>query len=105
MDVSETSPPSTSEQENNAPPTGRTETWQGEEYIVIEEGKAKILYPAGHQVFYNPVQEYNRDMSVMMLRLFAEDWHFKGTPNIWSSSCAPFAVPFWGPLLNCSPLT
>jgi tRNA (guanine26-N2/guanine27-N2)-dimethyltransferase len=51
------------------------ETWQGEQYTVIKEGQANILYPAGHQVFYNPVQEYNRDMSVMMLRLFAEEWH------------------------------
>lgn len=56
----------------------KTETWHGEQYSVVEEGAARILYPAGHQVFYNPVQEYNRDMSVMMLRLFAEDWQAKG---------------------------
>lgn len=51
-----------------------TDTWQGVEYNVIEEGKARILYPKGGQVFYNPIQEYNRDMSVMMLRLFAKEW-------------------------------
>ena len=55
------------------------ESWKGEDYHLVKEGQAKILYPKGHQVFYNPIQEYNRDMSVMMLRLFAEDWHFKGT--------------------------
>jgi len=82
MDVSEASHPPPSDLATSVPASTRTETWQGEEYTVIEEGKAKILYPAGHQVFYNPVQEYNRDISVMMLRLFAEDWHFKGASTI-----------------------
>jgi hypothetical protein len=67
---------------NDAPASsdvGRKEIWQGEEFTLVEEGKAKILYPKGHQVFYNPVQEYNRDMSVMMLRLFAQEWTIQGT--------------------------
>lgn len=83
MDVTPTepsaAPPKPSTSEAPAKEGLPTATWQGEDYHLVEEGKAKILYPKGHQVFYNPIQEYNRDMSVMMLRLFAEDWHFKGT--------------------------
>lgn len=85
MDTSEAGDSTAVPQGEIDPALARTETWQGEQYIVVEEGKAKILYPVGHQVFYNPVQEYNRDMSVMMLRLFAEDWHFKGMAYRWRS--------------------
>ena len=35
--------------------------------VEIREGKAAILFPSQNEVFYNPVQEFNRD-----LRLFAE---------------------------------
>lgn len=29
---------------------------------VIKEGQAEILEPPGKKVFYNPVQEFNRDL-------------------------------------------
>lgn len=29
---------------------------------LIKEGKAEILEPPGNKVFYNPVQEFNRDL-------------------------------------------
>lgn len=77
--VSSVAPPKPTESKAPAKEGLPTATWQGEDYHLVEEGQAKILYPKGHQVFYNPIQEYNRDMSVMMLRLFAEDWHVKGT--------------------------
>lgn len=34
---------------------------QGE--TVIKEGKASILFPSANEVFYNPVQEFNRDLT------------------------------------------
>jgi tRNA (guanine26-N2/guanine27-N2)-dimethyltransferase len=38
---------------------------------LIQEGSAKMLYPKG-VVFYNPVQVQNRDLSLVMMQLFAE---------------------------------
>uniref|UniRef100_A0A7S3Q1S8 tRNA (guanine(26)-N(2))-dimethyltransferase n=1 Tax=Chaetoceros debilis TaxID=122233 RepID=A0A7S3Q1S8_9STRA len=38
---------------------------------LIVEGSAKMLYPKG-VVFYNPVQVQNRDLSLLMLQLYAE---------------------------------
>lgn len=42
----------------------------------FEEGKARIQVPVSFKVFFNPVQEFNRDLSIAVLTLFAED-HFK----------------------------
>ena len=33
------------------------------DFDVVKEGKAEILYPKGNSVFYNPVQEFNRDLT------------------------------------------
>lgn len=42
-------------------------------YDIISEGKANIYIPAGKKgVFYNPVQEFNRDLSVTVLTVFAK---------------------------------
>lgn len=30
---------------------------------VVKEGKASILFPSANEVFYNPVQEFNRDLT------------------------------------------
>ena len=51
---------------------------------VIREGLAEILTPESEKesskkqqtVFYNPIQQYNRDLSVLALRVFAEDFEF-----------------------------
>ena len=32
------------------------------ECVEIKEGKAAILFPSQNEVFYNPVQEFNRDL-------------------------------------------
>ena len=32
------------------------------ECVEISEGRAKILFPSHNEVFYNPVQEFNRDL-------------------------------------------
>jgi len=39
------------------------------------EGKAEVLLSSARNVFYNPVQEFNRDLSVAVLTLCAEDHH------------------------------
>ncbi|KRY40166.1 tRNA (guanine(26)-N(2))-dimethyltransferase [Trichinella spiralis] len=39
--------------------------------LEIKEGKAKITFRKG-SVFYNPVQEFNRDLSVAVLKTFVE---------------------------------
>ena len=31
-------------------------------FVEITEGRAKILFPSSNEVFYNPVQEVNRDL-------------------------------------------
>ncbi|CAB3244156.1 unnamed protein product [Arctia plantaginis] len=39
----------------------------------IKEGKAEI-YLTTEKVFYNPVQEFNRDLSIAVLTIFSEDY-------------------------------
>lgn len=41
-------------------------------YTTVNEGKASILFPKGNEVFYNPVQEFNRDMSIAAIRTWSE---------------------------------
>eukprot|EP01112_Ceratiomyxa_fruticulosa_P010033 TRINITY_DN2633_c0_g1_i4.p1 TRINITY_DN2633_c0_g1~~TRINITY_DN2633_c0_g1_i4.p1 ORF type:complete len:677 (+),score=149.49 TRINITY_DN2633_c0_g1_i4:1310-3340(+) len=36
-------------------------------YMCISEGSAKVLYKKQIEVFYNPVQEYNRDLSIAVI--------------------------------------
>ncbi|ULT91512.1 hypothetical protein L3Y34_009255 [Caenorhabditis briggsae] len=47
-----------------------------EEFNIIQEGQAKVGFRG--PVFYNPVQEFNRDLTVTVLRQFSDDrqkWH------------------------------
>ena len=54
-------------------------TYEGKDHEIVREGLAEILNPqdAGgsksQKVFYNPVQQFNRDLSVLAIRTFAED--------------------------------
>lgn len=41
--------------------TAAVELLPGE--TVVREGKAAILFPSANEVFYNPVQEFNRDLT------------------------------------------
>lgn len=50
-------PPSQAEPSTQAP----TDLLPGE--TVVKEGKASILFPSANEVFYNPVQEFNRDLT------------------------------------------
>nr|XP_033791309.1 tRNA (guanine(26)-N(2))-dimethyltransferase-like [Geotrypetes seraphini] len=38
---------------------------------VISEGRAKIIFPSANEVFYNPVQEFNRDLTCAIITEFA----------------------------------
>ena len=37
----------------------------GEGFVEICEGRASILFPSSNEVFYNPVQEFNRDIRLV----------------------------------------
>lgn len=43
-----------------------------EGFKAIKEGISSILVPINNSVFYNPVQEFNRDLSVVVVRVFSE---------------------------------
>uniref|UniRef100_A0A667WMS1 tRNA (guanine(26)-N(2))-dimethyltransferase n=1 Tax=Myripristis murdjan TaxID=586833 RepID=A0A667WMS1_9TELE len=40
---------------------------------IINIGKASILFPSANEVFYNPVQEFNRDLTCAVITEFARD--------------------------------
>ena len=58
-------------------------TFKGNSYNIVREGLADILNPKSTQaangstskqsVFYNPIQQFNRDLSVLAIRVFGED--------------------------------
>lgn len=48
-----------------------TTTNDSETFTEIKEGKAIVL-AKGNQVFYNPVQEVNRDLSILMIKMYEE---------------------------------
>ena len=39
-----------------------------EEFNIVKEGKAQILFPKQETVFYNPIQQFNRDLSVICIK-------------------------------------
>lgn len=43
--------------------------------FLLSEGSAKINFPKG-KVFYNPVQQFNRDLSIAVIKTF-----FKNNPQ------------------------
>ncbi|KAF4126670.1 tRNA (guanine26-N2/guanine27-N2)-dimethyltransferase [Geosmithia morbida] len=55
----------------------------GQEFRTVKEGKATILVPQGakigadksevQQVFYNPIQQFNRDLSVLAIKAYGEE--------------------------------
>lgn len=45
-----------------------------EDFNVIKEGKATILAPKQDKVFYNHIQQFNRDLSVMAIRAWLEQY-------------------------------
>lgn len=43
-----------------------------DDFDVITEGKAKILAPKGDKVFYNKIQRFNRDLSIMSIKAYID---------------------------------
>ena len=41
--------------------------------VKVTEGEAEICFPDSNSVFYNPVQEFNRDLSTSVIKLFAQE--------------------------------
>ena len=39
----------------------------------VEEGKAKITFANPNEVFYNPVQVFNRDLSVACIQVYTKE--------------------------------
>ena len=53
---------STSEASGTAGSEGGNSSTGLGDCVEITEGRAKILFPSSNEVFYNPVQEFNRDL-------------------------------------------
>lgn len=78
-----------------SPLAGQNIHHEGQQYTTIKEGLAHILVPHGiptstdprmskedtqkQQVFYNPIQQFNRDLSVLAIKTFGEDTVFRKT--------------------------
>lgn len=76
--------------QNSANLTSKNVRYRDAEYNVIKEGLAHILNPPTHEaaskgtkkdlkadeesqsVFYNPIQQFNRDLSVLAIRAYGE---------------------------------
>ncbi|KAJ2378784.1 RNA methyltransferase tRNA(m5U54)methyltransferase, partial [Coemansia sp. RSA 2603] len=43
-----------------------------DDYQQITEGQATILFPKHNEVFYNPVQQFNRDMSIAAIKAWRD---------------------------------
>jgi tRNA (guanine26-N2/guanine27-N2)-dimethyltransferase len=59
------------EPEKNKAPSNPLVTIGNEEFTVVKEGRASVLFK-GTEVFYNPVQEVNRDLSILFIKLYIE---------------------------------
>lgn len=57
----EVSNPATGDPAPDESTTPQTDLLPGE--TMVKEGKAAILFPSANEVFYNPVQEFNRDLT------------------------------------------
>uniref|UniRef100_D6RFC0 tRNA methyltransferase 1 n=1 Tax=Mus musculus TaxID=10090 RepID=D6RFC0_MOUSE len=62
-------PPSPPAMENG------TRSWEerppADPVATVTEGAAKIVFPSANEVFYNPVQEFNRDLTCAVITEFA----------------------------------
>jgi len=53
---------------NEIPKSSTNGTNSDTEYAIVNEGKASVLFP--ENVFYNPVQEFNRDLTIAVISTF-----------------------------------
>ncbi|XP_017659274.1 PREDICTED: tRNA (guanine(26)-N(2))-dimethyltransferase, partial [Lepidothrix coronata] len=74
MDGPSSSPPpngSAPPSEGSGGPPGGSGSPPGPGETLITEGKATIVFPSANEVFYNPVQGFNRDLTCAVLTEFA----------------------------------
>ena len=59
----------------------------------VTEGLATVYFPSEKGVFYNPPQIPNRDLSVLVLRHFAQTWQREQKKSSRSSASDPQRRP------------
>lgn len=47
-------------------------TQNNDGWTVVKEGSAEVLFPSLNDVFYNPVQEFNRDLTIAVIQNFID---------------------------------
>lgn len=63
-------PPSPAAMENGTEPRTEERPPEAQE-TTVSEGAARIAFPSANEVFYNPVQEFNRDLTCAVITEFA----------------------------------
>ena len=76
---------------------------QDSEFDAITEGTTTILFPKGNQVFYNPVQEFNRDLRwAFMLYGVMRSWEISNVFCSFSIAVIKhYAELYWKPNSFC----
>eukprot|EP01135_Chromosphaera_perkinsii_P000831 Nk52_evm119s151 gene=Nk52_evmTU119s151 len=54
-----------------------------DKYDLVQEGQARVLFDKKGEVFYNPVQEFNRDLTVAVIRKFED--RFRGEKEAYAN--------------------
>lgn len=70
-------PSSTSTMETTTTNIVQPNSTISQEFNTVQEGKATILTPKQDEVFYNPIQQFNRDLSIMVIKAYDEIRHEK----------------------------
>lgn len=70
-------PSSTSAMETTTTNIVQSNSTISQEFNTVQEGKATILTPKQDEVFYNPIQQFNRDLSIMAIKAYDEIRHEK----------------------------
>ncbi|KGT64668.1 N2,N2-dimethylguanosine tRNA methyltransferase [Candida albicans 12C] len=70
-------PSSTSAMETTTTNIVQPNSTISQEFNIVQEGKATILTPKQDEVFYNPIQQFNRDLSIMAIKAYDEIRHEK----------------------------
>nr|XP_031363515.1 nascent polypeptide-associated complex subunit alpha, muscle-specific form-like [Lonchura striata domestica] len=100
-----TLPSSGATQEGSAGPPQSEGAAPGSGETLITEGRATIVFPSANEVFYNPVQGFNRDLTCAVLTEFARlqlrPKGIQGTAALGGSSSTP-QTPFWRSLTPAS---
>ena len=55
---------------------------------VVREGQAEVVFPSREDVFYNPVQEFNRDLSIAVIQAHADEVEVEGGIKILEALAA-----------------